>query len=132
MALSVNLVVLGGNLTRDPETKFLPSGTCVSKMRLAVNRRFKAGSGEFKEEVAYVNVETWGRTAEHCAERFRKGSCVLVIGRMKQHDWTTADGQKRSEIEISADRVQGADGKDARHAEDMAAEAGAGLGGEPQ
>jgi len=106
MAASLNKVILVGNLTKDPETKFLPSGQAVSNLRLACNRKFKAANGEFKEEVTYVSIEVWGKQAENCQEYLRKGSPVLIEGRLKLKEWTTQDGQKRSMLEVVAERVQ--------------------------
>lgn len=106
MSTSLNMVLLIGNLTKDPDTKFLPSGQAVSNLRLAVNRKFKASSGEYKEEVTYIGVEVWGKQAENCQEFLRKGSGVLINGRLKLKEWTAQDGQKRSMLEVVAERVQ--------------------------
>ena len=100
-----NRVFLIGNLTRDPEVKYLPSGMAVARLRLASNRRFKDRSGEMREEALFISVEAWGRQAELCQQYMAKGRRVLVEGRLQQNDYTTQDGQKRSEIRIVADRV---------------------------
>jgi single-strand DNA-binding protein len=103
---SMNLVVLVGNLTSDPEIRFVPSGQAVANLRLATNRKYKAGNGEWKEEVTYVGIEVWGKSAEACGEYLKKGSPVLIEGRLKLKEWTAQDGQKRSNLEVVAERVQ--------------------------
>ncbi len=103
---SLNKVLLVGNLTKDPELRFVPSGQAVANLRLATNRKYKAGNGEWKEEVTYVGVEVWGKSAEACGEYLKKGSPLLVEGRLKLKEWTTQDQQKRSMLEVVAERVQ--------------------------
>jgi single-strand DNA-binding protein len=102
--LSINKVMLTGRLTRDPETKYLPSGSAITNLSIAVNRRYQDKSGEWKEEVSFLDIETWGKLAERCAETLTKGRPVYVEGRIKQDSWEK-DGQKQSKIRISADRV---------------------------
>ena len=104
---TLNRVFLAGRLTRDPELRYIPSGTAVCTLPLAVSRRFpdKEKSGEWREEVAYINVVTWREMAERCGERLRKGSPVLVEGTLQSRNWETQDGQKRSTIEVRALRV---------------------------
>ena len=101
-----NRVVMMGNLTRDPEARQLPSGTAVTEMGLAVTETYKNKDGEFNERVCYVNVVTWGKQAEACAEHLKKGSPVLVEGRLQFDQWETKDGQKRSKHRVRADRVK--------------------------
>jgi single-strand DNA-binding protein len=103
---SLNKVYIIGNLTKDPDLKFLQSGQAVANLRLATNRKWKASSGEAKEEVTYVSVEVWGKSAEACGEYLKKGSPLLVEGRLKLKEWTAQDGQKRSVLEVVAERVQ--------------------------
>ncbi len=104
--VSFNRVILAGNLTRDPETRFLPSGTAVTEFSIAVNSRYKSKTtNEFKEEVSYFDVVVFGKTGENCAEYLSKGRPVLVEGRLRQRSWEK-DGQKRSKIEVLADNVQ--------------------------
>jgi single-strand DNA-binding protein len=131
MAASLNKVILVGNLTKDPETKFLPSGQAVSNLRLACNRKFKAANGEWKDEVTYVSIEVWGKQAENCQEYLRKGSPVLIEGRLKLKEWTTQDGQKRSMLEVVAERVQFLSGGARRDGEGGGAPAGGGYDGPP-
>lgn len=101
-----NRVMLMGNLTRDPELRYIPNGSAVTNLRLAVNRSYKNQAGELKEEVTYVNIVVWGKQAENCAEYLAKGSSIFVEGRLQSRQWETDDGQKRSALEVVADRVQ--------------------------
>jgi single-strand DNA-binding protein len=103
---SLNKVYLVGNLTKDPEIRFVPSGQAVCNLRMATNRKYKDGKGEWKEEVTFVGVEVWGKSAEACGEYLKKGSPLLVEGRLKLKEWTAQDGQKRSMIEVVSERVQ--------------------------
>lgn len=103
----LNRVFLAGRLTRDPELRYLPSGTAVCKMGLAVSRQFKTKEGERREETLFINVTTWGPSAEFCGERLRKGRPIVVEGRLKSDEWEDKNtGQKRSTIEVTAERVQ--------------------------
>ena len=102
---SLNKVMLIGNLTRDPEKRYTPSGMAVSDVGIAVNRRFKASNGEMKEEVCFVTVTLWGKTAENVVEYMRKGSPIFVEGRLKFDQWEK-DGQKHSKLVVVGDNVQ--------------------------
>ena len=101
-----NRVFLLGNLTRDPELRYTPSGTAVSNLRMAVNRRYKTQSGEFKEETAFITVVAWGKQAETCSQFLSKGKPIFVEGRLQMRSWETPDGQKRNVLEVRASRVQ--------------------------
>jgi single-strand DNA-binding protein len=101
---SFNRVILVGNLTRDPELRYIPSGTAVSDIGLAVNDRFKRGD-QWVEEATFVDVTLWGRTAEIANEYLSKGSPVLVEGRLKLDRWEK-DGQKHSKLRVTCDRMQ--------------------------
>ena len=103
---NLNKVFLMGNLTRDPELRYVPSGTAVATFTIAVNRVYLTQSGEKKEQVSFIRVVVWGRRAEVCGEYLSKGSPVFVEGRLQSRSWETQDGQKRSTIEIIADNVQ--------------------------
>ena len=103
---SLNKVFLIGNLTRAPELRYTPSGTAVSDVRLAVNRSYATQSGERREETCFLTVVVWGKQAETCAEYLDKGSPVLVEGRLQTREWDGKDGQKRTVVEVVADRVQ--------------------------
>jgi single-strand DNA-binding protein len=102
---SFNRVILLGNITRDFEVKYLQSGTAVTEIGLAVNDRYKNQSGEWVEEVTFVDVTLWGRTAEIAGEYLSKGLPVLIEGRLKLHQWEK-DGQKHSKLRVSCDRLQ--------------------------
>ncbi len=103
--MELNKVILIGNLTRDPESRFLPSGAQVCKLGLAVNRRYKA-QGEQREETLFIDIETWNKTAELCSQYLRKGSQVLVEGRLKMDQFQTAQGEKRTKILVVADNIR--------------------------
>ena len=102
---SYNRVVLLGNLTRNPEVRYLPSGTAVCDVGLAVNDRRKNQAGEWTEETTFVDVTLWKRAAEVCGEYLVKGSPVLIEGRLKLETWET-DGQKRSKLKVVGERMQ--------------------------
>jgi len=104
--MSLNKVILLGNLTRDPELKYLPSGTAVAEFGLALNRRFRGQDGQQREEVCFVDIQVFGRQAETSAEYLSKGRQALIEGRLKLDQWETQDGQKRSKMRVCADRVQ--------------------------
>ncbi|MCA9472298.1 MAG: single-stranded DNA-binding protein [Nitrospirales bacterium] len=99
-----NKVILIGNLTRNPELRYTPSGTPVVNFPLAVNRRYRQAD-EPKEEVCYIDVVVFGRQAEHCGQYLSKGDGAIVDGRLQQRRWETEDGQKRSKHEIVAQNV---------------------------
>lgn len=103
---SLNKVFIMGNLTRDPELRYVPSGTAVATFTIAVNRVYTSQAGEKKEEVSFIRVVVWGRRAEVCGEYLSKGSPVFVEGRLQSRSWESQDGQKRSTIEVIADNVQ--------------------------
>lgn len=95
-----------GNLTRDPELRSLPSGIKVTTMSVATNRVWKDQSGQRKEQTDYHNVVVFGRQAETAAQFLKKGSQVLVEGRMQTRSWDAQDGTKKYRTEVVADRVQ--------------------------
>ena len=103
---SFNRVILVGNLTRDPEIRYIQSGSAVADVGLAVNDRRKNTNGEWIEETTFVDVVLWGRTAEVAGEYLSKGSPVLIEGRLKLDSWETQDGQKRSKIKVICERMQ--------------------------
>ena len=102
---SFNRVVLMGNLTRDPEVKYLQSGTAVTEIGMAVNNRRKTKEGEWVEEPVFIDVTLWGRTAEICGEYMSKGSPIHVEGRLKLDQWEQ-DGQKRSKLRVVGESMQ--------------------------
>ena len=100
-----NKVILMGNLTRDPELRYTPSGSAVANFGLAVNRRYRQDD-ELKEETCFVDIAVFGRQAENCSEYLSKGSLVLVDGRLNYRKWETEDGQTRSKLDVVANNVQ--------------------------
>ena len=102
---SYNRVILIGNLTKDPELRYTPSGTPVANLRLAVNSSFKGQDGQRKEETCFVTIVVWSKQAEICNQYLKKGRPVLVEGRLIYRSWE-AEGKTRSLLEVRADRVQ--------------------------
>jgi len=102
---SYNRVVLLGNLTRDVELRYIPSGTAVTDIGLAVNDRVKRND-QWVDEATFVDITLWGRTAEVASEYLSKGSPVLIEGRLKFESWETQDGQKRSKLKVVGERMQ--------------------------
>jgi single-strand DNA-binding protein len=104
---SFNKVILMGNLTRDPELRYTPKGTAIAKIGLAVNRNWTSESGEKKEEVTFIDVDVFGRTAENVGQYMRKGRPILVEGRLKLDQWDDKQsGQKRSRLGVVAETIQ--------------------------
>lgn len=103
---TLNRVFLMGNLTRDPEVRYTPSGTAVGDLGMAVNEIYKNKAGENVESTVFVDVEVWARQAETCAEYLHKGSAIFVEGRLKLDQWENQQGEKRSKLRVRADRVQ--------------------------
>jgi single-strand DNA-binding protein len=103
---SVNRVILVGNLTRDPEIRYTPTGTPVCEIGLAMNERYKNANGEWVDEAVFVDVTLWSRTAEVASEYLSKGSSVLIEGRLKLDSWEAPDGQKRSKLRVVCLRMQ--------------------------
>ncbi|HET7854447.1 MAG TPA: single-stranded DNA-binding protein [Candidatus Methylomirabilis sp.] len=116
-----NRVILVGNLTRDPELRYTPSGTPVCSFDLALNRTYTTQAGERRDEVCYITIVSWGKQAETCKEYLKKGRGALIEGRLTQRSWETPEGQKRSKHEVVADRVQFLGGR--RDSEEEAAPA---------
>lgn len=100
---SFNRVILMGNLTQDPELRYLPSGVPMCKLRIAVNREFANQQGE--RETDFFTVVVWRRQAETSAEYLSKGRPVMVEGRLQTRSWEAPDGQKRYATDVVADRV---------------------------
>jgi single-strand DNA-binding protein len=107
---SFNRVILVGNLTRDPELRYIPSGTAVSEIGLAVNDRVKRND-QWVDETTFVDITLWGRTAEVANEYLSKGAPVLIEGRLKLDSWEK-DGQKRSKLRVVGERMQMLGGRD--------------------
>ena len=100
MARGFSKAIIVGNLTRDPELRTTPSGTQVCGFTVAVNRNYKDGSGGNKEQVSFLDCSAWGRSGEIIAQYAKKGSGILVSGRIEQRSWEDKEAQKRSRVEI--------------------------------
>jgi single-strand DNA-binding protein len=118
---SLNKVLLIGNLTRDPDVKMLSSGRPVCNFGLALNRSYKDGEGNRKEEVTFVDVECYGPRAEAIGRFFTKGRSIFVEGRLKLDQWESKEGEKRSAIRVVLDNFEFVDSK----------QEAAGMGGQP-
>ena len=103
---SYNRVILMGNLTRDPQLRYLPNNTAVCEFGLATNRRYRDRDGNQKEEVCFVDVTAWGRSAETINQYMTKGRGILIEGRLKLDQWTNQEGEKRSKLTVVADTFQ--------------------------
>jgi len=101
-----NRVILMGNLTREPELRKIDSGVAVADLGLATSETYKNRNGEQVETVCFVDVVTWGRQAETCAEYLSKGSPIFVEGKLQFDQWESQDGGKRSKLRVRAHRVQ--------------------------
>ncbi len=104
----LNRILIAGNCTWDPEVRYTQSGSALTRFGMASTRRYPDAKtpGEWKEDTCFVNVVTWGQLAERLGNTLKKGSAVLVEGRLQSRSWEAEDGQKRTAIEINADRVQ--------------------------
>ena len=100
-----NTVTIVGNVTRDPELRYLTSGTALASFGVAWNNRYKNNAGEQVEDTSFFDVTCWRDLADNVAESIRKGDRVIVFGRLDQRSWETQDGDKRSKVEITADDV---------------------------
>jgi single-strand DNA-binding protein len=106
-ASNINVVVITGNLTRDPELRSTPGGTSVCKLRVAVNSRRKEGqTGEWVDKPNYFDVTVWGAQGENCAQYLSKGRPVAVEGRLDWREWEDKEGGKRQSVEVIANSVQ--------------------------
>ena len=102
-----NKVILAGNLTRDPELRYTPKGTAIAKFGLAINRVWKNEAGESKEETTFVDLDAFGRQAETLAQYMKKGSPLLVEGRLRLDQWDDKQtGQKRSKLGVVVEGFQ--------------------------
>jgi single-strand DNA-binding protein len=120
---NLNKVMLMGNLTRDPEVKYTPKGTAVAELGMAINRVYMV-EGQKKEEVTFVDVTLWGRTAEVAGEFLKKGNPCFIEGRLSLDQWEDkTTGQKRSKLKVVGDHLQLMGGK---------REGGEGGGGAPR
>ena len=102
-----NKVILAGNITRDPELRYTPKGTAIAKIGLAINRTWKTETGESKEEVTFVDIDAFGKQAETIAQYLKKGSPLLMEGRLRLDQWDDKQtGQKRSRLGVVLEGFQ--------------------------
>ena len=102
-----NKVILAGNLTRDPELRYTPKGTAVARLGLAINRKWKSETGEMKEEVTFVDVDAFGRTAETIGQYLKKGRPILIEGRLRYETWEDKQTkQKKSKLGVVLENFQ--------------------------
>ena len=100
-----NAVTIAGNLTRNPELRFTPTGQATASFGVAVNRRWQNRQGQGEEATSFFDVVAWGSLAENVAQSLAKGDRVLVAGRLDQRAWESSDGDKRSKVEITATEI---------------------------
>jgi single-strand DNA-binding protein len=101
-----NNVTLIGNITRDPELRFTPSGQATATFGLAVNRRWQnRQTNDWEEATSFFDVVCWREMAENASESLTRGSRVIVTGRLEQRSWESQEGDKRSKIEVVADEI---------------------------
>ncbi|HEY6634073.1 MAG TPA: single-stranded DNA-binding protein [Acidimicrobiia bacterium] len=98
-------VTLIGNLTRDPELRFTPSGVAVATIGLAVNRSWRGKDGEWQEQTSFFDCVVWREQAEQVAESLQQGARVIVSGRLEQRSWETKEGEKRYAVEVQVDEM---------------------------
>ena len=115
----LNRVFLIGRCVADPELSHTNSGNPFTRFRIAVNRPYKDKNGNWQEEVLFIDVVVWGEAADRAVTRLNKGSRVLVEGRLVQSSWETESGEKRSKIEVRADRVVALDRKSDENTEEV-------------
>jgi single-strand DNA-binding protein len=119
MSANINRVIIAGNLTRDPAVKFLASGTATADFGLAVNRKWRDKDGQQQEEVTFLDIEAWGKTAELVGQYLSKGRSCLVEGRLRLDQWEDQKtGQKRSKLKVVAESVQFLGGREEARKED--------------
>ena len=123
---SVNRVILVGNLGRDPELRYIPSGQAVANFTLATNDRWRDKEGNNQERTEWHRIVVWGKSAENCAQYLQKGRSVYIEGRLQTREWEDKDGNKRQTTETIAQTVQFLGGRGG-----AGAGGGAGSGGEP-
>lgn len=101
-----NKVILLGNLTRDPQLKYLPNNTAVCEFGLAANRKWRDKDGNMRDDVCFVDISAFGRQGETINQYMTKGSAILIEGRLKLEQWTAQDGSKRSKLSVVAENFQ--------------------------
>ncbi|GAB6075547.1 single-stranded DNA-binding protein [Desulfurobacterium crinifex] len=106
---NLNRVFLIGRLVADPQLSHTNSGTPFTRFRIAVNNPYRDRNGNWQDETLFIDVVLWGDAADRAVSRFNKGTRVLVEGKLRQSSWETEEGERRSRIEVRADRVVGLD-----------------------
>lgn len=105
--MNINIVVIGGNLTADPDTKFLPSGTAATEFTIAVNETWKNGDGVKQEKAHFLRCFTFGKTGENIAKYFKKGNRIIVTGSLSQEAWEDKEtGKKREKTRVKVDSFE--------------------------
>jgi single-strand DNA-binding protein len=128
---NLNKVMLIGRLTRDPQLRYIPSGTAVTDLGVAVSRYYKGQDGSRQEETCFVDVTVWGKQAENATEYLSKGSQVFIEGYLRLDSWEDKNtGDKRSKLKVVANNVQYLDSRGAAGNKDKAAEPRSGESGE--
>lgn len=110
MSINLNLVTLGGNLTRDPELRRLPSGLAVAEFGLAINDKHKTRDGTVAEQTCFVDIVVWSQAAENASAYLRKGDAIVVEGTLQFDSWQNDKGEKRSKLRVRAWRIHFAGG----------------------
>jgi len=110
--MTLNKMMIIGNLGADPELRYTPSGKAVAELRVAVNDRYRGQDGEWQEDTQWFRVELWEQAAERAAERLRKGHKVFAEGQLRAREWEGKDGQTRTSLEIRFARVQSLERRD--------------------
>jgi single-strand DNA-binding protein len=103
---NLNKVLLMGNLTRDPDLRYTGSGQAICNFGIAVNREWSGKDGQKGKDTCFLRVKVWGRQGENCAQYLKKGRPCFVEGRLESSQWETKEGEKRTTIEVVAERVQ--------------------------
>jgi single-strand DNA-binding protein len=112
MSAQLNRVILAGNLIRNPETRRSERGDIVTELNVATNRKWKNAAGEEKSESCFVVVDVWGKQAESAEKYLKKGSAVLIDGRLEFNAWKGKDGQQRTMLKVHAERLQFLDARE--------------------
>ena len=118
MPASLNKTLLIGNLTRDVDLRYTPSGAAVANFGLAINRTYSDASGEKVDDTCFVDIVAWNRLAEVCGEYLAKGRPVFIEGRLQMDSWEQEDGKKRSKLKVVAQNIQFLDGGGAKADDD--------------
>jgi single-strand DNA-binding protein len=127
--MSLNKCMIIGNLGRDPEMRYTPSGQAVTQFSVATNRNFRDQQGEWQSETEWFRVVIWGDRGERAAEQLRKGHKVYVEGRIQTRQWEDQSGNKRYTTELIADRVSSLERRDREDGPPAPNDAPGGYGG---